>query len=97
MGLTELQLPAKIDFYNNLKTTATEMYNVIAKWKAVADFIGDIETADLDDIGVAAGQVRTDLTDFRTVLNEMIAFFAGESTSQTKIPANIIQKIRRMR
>ena len=96
MALTELQLPNKIEFYGNLQKAATDMKTLISQWDAMADFLENMETTDLDAMTVASGQVRTDLIDFRIVLNEVIAFMDGTSTTQTKIPVNIIDNIRRM-
>lgn len=97
MALTELQLPLKSDFYANLQQSASLAYKLIGEWRGIADFIGNMGTADLDSMGVATGQVRTDLTAFRTMLNEVIAFWDGTSTSQTEVPSDVIEVIRKMR
>ena len=94
MALTELQRPTKEDFYNTLRHSATEMNNLMMRWKSLAEGINMFGTADLDAMGVAAGQVRTDMVDYKTVLNELIAFFDGTATTQTKVPKTIINKIR---
>lgn len=94
MALTELQRPSKDDFYNTLRHSATEMHNLILRWKSLAEGINMFGTDDLDALGVAAGQVRTDMVDYRTVLNELTAFFDGTSTTQTKAPKTIVNKIR---
>ena len=96
MALTELQLPTKDNFYRNIQNAATQMDNLMRHWENLAEFIGLVGTADLDAMGVATGQVRTDLVDFRTVLNEVVAFYNGTSTSQTKVPSEIADKIRTM-
>ena len=97
MALTELQLPGKDEFYSNLQTVATNMKRLMNEWRDAADFIEDVDTNDLDTMGVPVGQVRTDLVDLRTILNEVHDFFTGTATTQTKIPKNIVDKIRRMR
>lgn len=96
MALTELQLPPKASFYGRLQSAATQMDNLMKQWENLAEFIGMVDAADLDSMGVATGQVRTDLVDFKTVLNETIDFFNGTSTTQTKVPADIVDKIRSM-
>ena len=96
MALTELQLPTKASFYGTLQSAATQMDNLMRQWDNLAEFIGMIDITDLDAMGVATGQVRTDLNNFKTVLNEMAAFFNGNSTTQTQIPADIVDKIRSM-
>ena len=96
MALTELQLPSKSDFYANIQSFFTN-WNIIQRKAAdLSEFLALLDTADLDAMGVAAGQVRTDLIDARTVLDETIAFFNGSAQTQTKIPADIVDKIRRM-
>lgn len=96
MALTELQLPDKVRFYRILQGAATQMDNLMHTWENLAEFIGMIDTVDLDAMGVAGGQVRADLVAFRTVLNESVAFFQGTSTTQTEVPADIVDKIRSM-
>ena len=94
MTLTELQLPPKASFYGSLQSAANKMNNLIKQWEDLAEFIGLVDSNDLDSMGVAAGQVRTDLIAFRTVLNELSAFYNGTSTTQTEVPADVIDKIR---
>jgi hypothetical protein len=96
MALTELQLPTKSNFYAKLQNAATQMDNLITHWRNLAEFIGMIEVADLDAMGVASGQVRTDLNHFRTVLNEIITFYDGEPVTPTNPPNEVIDKIRMM-
>ena len=96
MALTELQLPTKASFYGTMQSAASKMNNLMRQWEDLAEFIGFIDTTDLDAMGVAAGQVRTDLTQFRTSMNELVAFYKGDSTTQTQVPATVVDKIRSM-
>ena len=66
----------------------------MVRWKSLAEGINMFDTADLDAMGVAAGQVRIDMVDYKTVLNELIAFFDGTATTQTKVPKTTVNKIR---
>jgi hypothetical protein len=66
------------------------------KYKAMAEFLANVDTGDLDAIGVAAGQVRTDLVDFRVAVDELITFYEGGAVTATNAPDAIIDKIRRM-
>ena len=97
MALTELQLPDRATFYNELQHAASQMNSVMSNWRDIAEFIARIDTADLDTMGVAVGQVRTDLVAFKTVLEEMVAFYFGDTIIRTNIPDDIIDKIRRMK
>ena len=47
--------------------------------------------------GVPVGQVRTDLAQLRLAMQELTAFFDGTSTTQTNVPATVVDKIRRMK
>ena len=94
MALTELQLPTKVEFYGRLQNAANKMNSLIKQWEDLAEFIGIVESSDLDAMGVASGQVRTDLISLRTVLNELSAFYNGTSIIQTEVPSDIVDKIR---
>lgn len=94
MSLTELKLPTKADFFQTIKTAASEMNNLMHRWEDLAEGINMMDSADLDKMGVEVGAVRADLIEFKTSLNEVVAFFKGESTAQTVVPANIIDRIR---
>lgn len=96
MALTELQLPNKVTFYARLQAAATGMNQMIHEWRNLAKFIGIVETADLDTMGVATGNVRTDLIDFRTAINEMISLYDGNEVTPTVTASAVIDKIRRM-
>lgn len=99
MALTELQRPTKVLFYSELQEAATQMNRLMNTWRDLAEFIGMVETADLDAMlpdGVHP-DVRPDLIEFRSALTELIDFFDGTSTTQTVVPGDIVDKIRRMR
>ena len=72
------------------------MDTLIKSWHDIAEFIGMVDASDLDAMGVAAGQVRTDLINFRSVLNEMIALYDGGAVTPTNPPNEIIDRIRHM-
>jgi hypothetical protein len=55
-----------------------------------------MDNTDMDAMGVATGQVRTDLVEFRTVLDEMISFYRGNPVTATNAPDAVIDKVRRM-
>ena len=94
MALTELQLPTKADFYRRLQNSATELNNLMNVLGDLSEQIGRIGTVDLDAMGVATGAVRSDLIDYRTVLNEMISLYNGNAVTPTVVHANVIDQIR---
>ena len=94
MALTELQLPSKETFYRAVRGAATEMDNLMNKWRNLSEYIGFVGTVDLDAMGVAPGQVRTDLTNFRTAINELLDAWDGNAVTPTNVPADVVDKIR---
>lgn len=96
MALTELQLPTKENFYRNISHAATEMDNLMTRWRNLSEFIAMMDVADLDAMGVATGQLRIDLVDFRTLLDEMVSLYDGNSVTPTNTPSEVIDKIRMM-
>ncbi len=97
MALTELQLPTKSNFYGVLQSAATEMDNLILRWKNMAEFIAMVETSDLDAMGVDTGQVRTDLNNFKVVIDEIVSLYEGNAVTPVNAPNAVIDKIRAMR
>jgi len=94
MALTELQRPTKVAFYGRLQGAANKMNNLMHEWSELAEFVNNLTTEDLDAMGVAAGDVRTDLTEFRTIMSELHDFFTGTATTQTHVPETVVDKIR---
>jgi hypothetical protein len=97
VALTDLQIPTKENFYANLRTAATRMNALMVQWAEMAEFLNAMETADLDAMSIPAGQVRTDIVDFRIAVEELVGFFEGTyATAPTNTPETIINKIRNM-
>ena len=96
MALTELQLPAKLDFYNTLQNVAGEISAAKHRWGLVAAFINRMDASDLDAVGVAVGVVRTDLVDLKNLLNEIVALLNNQSVTPVKNPQEVVDKIRKM-
>lgn len=96
MALTELQLPQKADFYNTLQNIAGEISNSIHRWSQVASFINRVTAADLDAMGVAAGQVRTDLVDLKNLLNNFVALWGNQTVTPAKDPQGVVDVVRKM-
>ena len=96
MAMTEIQLPEKATFYSQMRGLATNLMRMMCDLGNVSEFVGNLDTGDLDTMGVPTGQVRTDLTNFRTSINEFLAFFEGTSTDQTQVIGDMIEKFRHM-
>ena len=96
MALTELQLPTKTEFYKVLQNAASEINNLMARWRDLSEFIARIETVDLDAMTVPSGVIRTDLVDFRVAVNEILALYDGTATTPAKNPSGVIEKVRKI-
>ena len=96
MALTELQMPTKDNFYRNIQYAATEMDNLMTRWRNLSEFIGFIGIEDLDSMGIPNGQVRSDLVNFKTVIEEVLSLWDGNQVTPTNIPSEVIDKIRIM-
>lgn len=96
MPLTELQLPVKAELYRDIRSLANEIALRMLRFKEASDFINTLTTADLDAMGVPAGQIRTDLNDLKTVLNELVAYYGGTAVTPAKNPDSVVDKLRNM-
>ncbi len=96
MSLTELQMPEKINFYRKIQAVASELNALIKKLKDLSEFVGRTDVTDLDTMGVPAGAVRTDLLNFRTMLNEIVSMMEGNPVTPTNPPEDVIEKLRGM-
>lgn len=96
MALTELQLPTKTEFYQNLRSLANEMRRAMERWEAASDFINDVQTADLDAMAVPEGDVRTHMVDMKNTLAEFVTLFTGNPVTPVKNPKDVVDKIRQM-
>ena len=72
MALTEIQLPDKQDFYRDVQSVAGEIKSRGLRWQEMSEFIQDLQAADMDAMGIPAGQIRTDLQNFRTSLDALV-------------------------
>lgn len=93
---TEIQLPTKAEFYRDIRSLANDVALRAARWKEAADFINTMTTADLDAMGVPAGQARTDLVDFKNLLNEIVSYYGGNAVTPVKNPDTVVDKLRTM-
>ena len=96
MALTEIQIPNKTTFYNDLQSLATSMKQLMSQWEYAAEFLSQMDSNDLDTMAVGSGAVRTDLVDFRVAIEEIVDFYTGSATTQTVVPETIVNKIRRI-
>ena len=96
MALTELQLPNKVDFYNNIQNVAGEISSAMHRWGLVASFVNRMETSDLDAMSIASGVVRSDLVDLKNLLNNFVALWGNQAVTPTKNPQTVVDSIRKI-
>ena len=96
MALTELQIPNKEEFYNEIQAIAGEMASRMARWKLASEFISKLDAADMDSMEIPSGQVRSDLSDFRTMIDEILSLWEGGSVTPANSPKEVCDEIRRM-
>lgn len=103
MALTEIQLQmasnlvpdCKLRLYSILQDTAAELSQSMNKMKLVAGFINRIDTADLDTLQIPSGQIRTDLVNFKTVLNYFVSLWSNQAVTPAVNPQTVLDSIRR--
>jgi hypothetical protein len=95
MALTEIQLPIKQNFYAKLQDAANKLDKTMEEYRRIQEFIGRMGTTDLDAMGVAAGQARTDLIAFKDAINQMLSLWDGNAVAAPEIaPSEAIDRIR---
>lgn len=96
MALTELQLPTKSDFYNNLQGSAGELIRVMVRYELLASFLGKLELADWDAMQIPTGQVRLDIVDFKNTVDDFTDLWHNNAVTPAKDPQVVTDQIRRM-
>jgi len=96
MALTEIQKPDKLDFYANVRAIAIEVKRVQLRWNEASEFLAGMGAADMDAMGIPAGQIRTDLANFRTALEEVVSLLGGSAVAPTNNPEAVMDKLRQM-
>ena len=103
MALTEIQLQmattlvpdCKLRLYSILQDAAADLSSAMNRAKLVAGFINRIEAADLDTLQIPSGQIRTDLVNFKNVLNYFVSLWGNQAVTPAVNPQTVIDSIRR--
>ena len=96
MALSELQLQIKANFYAKLQDAANKLDKVMDEYRRIAEFIGNINAADLDAMEVSdTDTTRADMVAFRTAIDEILSLWDGNAVAEPSIaPSAAIDKIR---
>ncbi len=93
MALTDLQMPTKEVLYGNINSKARAIVMHMTEWKLFAEFLADMDSADLDNLNVPAA-VQTNLARFRVALNEMVSLYEGNDVEPTNNPKEVMDLCR---
>ena len=85
MALTELQIPDKIQFKNNIQRVAGEVMRGCTSWQQVSDFMNRMDAADLTAVGIIDAAEIADLTAFRSAVSEIVATYEANKDAFKKI------------
>lgn len=90
MSLTEIQIPTKTAFYNDMQSIANQIKKMQLRLTEVSEFIQTMATADFDTMGIPAGDIRTDFGNFRTSMDSIVTELATHETIVDKIRSMVI-------
>lgn len=98
MPLLEMQIPTKADFNGTIQSDATNLNNIDHKSADVAEFLAEFTSVVLQapPLNIPSVDVPA-YAEYRTMLQELQEWFAGNMAEQTVIPRDIIDKFRRMK
>ena len=97
MALSELQRPTKDLLYHELQEHATVQNRLLHTSADLAEFIAKIDGPALAEIPITDADSIADMIEYRTALNDLVAFCTGGAVTRTVVLSEIIDKIRRMR
>lgn len=97
MALNEIQTPEPATFKNEIQQAATQMNGIMNAWRDISKFIIKMVEVDITAVGITDQTTIDDLIDFRVAMREVTNFYDGIATTQTNVPAAVVDKIRRMK
>jgi hypothetical protein len=93
MAQNECQQMDKTGFYQSLRNQLSTMYNNMMALQRASEFLNTMDSETATNMTMQA-QTSIDVSDLRTAINEMLAFYNGSATSQTKVLKDQINKLR---
>jgi hypothetical protein len=93
MAQNECQQMDKTGFYQRLRNQLSTMYNNMMALQRASEFLNTMDSETATNMTMQA-QTSIDVSDLRTAINEMLAFYNGSATSQTKVLKDQINKLR---
>jgi len=93
MAQNECQQMDKTGFYQSLRNQLSTFYNGIMALQRASEFLNTMDQQTATNMTMEA-QTTLDVGDLRTAINEMLAFYEGSATSQSKVLKDQINKMR---
>lgn len=93
MAQNECQQMDKAEFYQKLRNMISTFYNGISMMERASEFLNTMDSATATNMGMEVA-ATTAVSNLRTAINEMVAFYEGTSTTQTEVLKDAINKLR---
>jgi hypothetical protein len=93
MAQNECQQMDKTGFYQNLRNQLSTFYNGIMALQRASEFLNTMDEDTASNMTMQA-QTVVDVANLRTAINEILAFYSGSATSQSKVLKDEINKMR---
>jgi len=95
MAQNECQQMGLQEFYTTLRNLCNNVYNTMTLLEKSSEFLESMDV----DTAAAMGMdttTRNVIADFRTAMNESLAFYEGTAQTQTKVLKTIVNQLRYM-
>jgi len=93
MPQNECQQMLKTDFYQSLRNKLSTLYNILSDLQRVSEFLNTMDAATATNMGMDA-TTTTDVSNLRTAITEMMDFYEGTATPQTRVLKDQVNKLR---
>lgn len=96
MPQNECQQMPLTDFYANLRNLLSTTYNSMAQLQRASEFLASLDQTTFETNMGGSSDVTQSLGHLRTAINELLAFYDGTATTQTRVLKDQINKLRYM-
>ncbi len=98
MAQNECQMMGLNDFYANLRNLLSTTYNTMNNLKRASEFLASLDATTFESAPPAGMGGSTDVTaslgHLRTAINEILDFYDGSGTTQTRVLKTYINQFR---
>lgn len=93
MAQNECQQMTKATFYQTLRNQLSKLYNDMKALERTSEFLNTMDATTATNMEMQA-EATVDVADLRTAINELLDYYRGVATSQTKVLKDQINKLR---